>query len=153
VQADIYEFDLPFVRIGQTAEMTLAYYPGTLWKGEVTEILPSSEEKTRTITVRLEFANDSKLLMPGMYTDIVLKHNLGRVLAVPESAVIFTGEREIVFIAKGNGIFEPCEITTGVKARNFFEIKKGLTAGDKVAVGPNFLLDSESKFRATLLGK
>ena len=152
VLADIYEVNLPFVKLGDLAEMTLAYQPGKVWKARVTYIYPSLEEKTRTAKVRLEFANPGGVLKPEMYTNVEFKGNLGKALAVPESAVLSTGERMLVFVAKGDGVFEPREVTTGVKIRNFYEIKSGLAAGDKVATGANFLLDSESKLKAAISG-
>ena len=79
-----------------------------------------------------------------MYADVDFKGSLGNALAVPESAVLSTGERMLVFVAKGDGVFEPREVTTGAKIRNYYEIKAGLSAGEKVATGANFLLDSES---------
>jgi multidrug efflux pump subunit AcrA (membrane-fusion protein) len=152
VLADVYEINLPFVKLGQPAAMTLAYRPGKLWRGQVTYIYPSVDEKTRTVKVRLEFANPRGMLKPEMYTDVEFKGGLGKALAVPESAVLSTGERMLVFVSKGDGLFEPREITTGVKIRNFYEIKSGLAAGEKVATGANFLLDSESKLKAAISG-
>jgi RND family efflux transporter MFP subunit len=152
VLADVYEINLPFVKVGQPAEMTLPYQPGRVWKGRVAYLNPTLDEKTRTVKVRLEFANPAGLLKPEMYADVVLKGSLGRGIAVPESAVISTGERMIVFVAKEEGIFEPREVSTGVKVRNFYEIKSGVTVGEKVVTGANFLLDSESKLKASLSG-
>lgn len=152
VLADLYEADLPFVTVGQSAEMTLPYQPGRTWKGSVTYIYPTLDEKTRTAKARLEFPNSGSLLKPEMYADVTLKRKLGKSVAVPESAVISTGERMIVFVAKGDGLFEPREVTTGAKIRNYYEIKSGVAAGEKVVTGANFLLDSESKLRAALSG-
>jgi Cu(I)/Ag(I) efflux system membrane fusion protein len=86
--------------------------------------------------------------MPNMIADIRMRCNLRKGLAVPESAVLSTGERSVVFVAKGNGIFEPREVKVGFRLRQFYEIKQGLTAGEKVVTAANFLLDSESKLRA-----
>lgn len=152
VLADLYEADLPFVAVGQSAEMDLPYQPGRTWRGQVTYIYPTLDEKTRTAKARLEFLNSGNLLKPEMYADVTLKRNLGKVVAVPESAVISTGERMVVFVAKGNGLFEPREVTTGAKIRNYYEIRSGVAAGEKVVTGANFLLDSESKLRAALSG-
>ena len=152
VLADLYEADVPFVAVGQSAEMVLPYQPGRTWRGQVTYIYPTLDEKTRTAKARLEFLNSGNLLKPEMYADVTLKRNLGKVVAVPESAVISTGERMVVFVAKGNGLFEPREVTTGAKIRNYYEIRSGVAAGEKVVTGANFLLDSESKLRAALSG-
>jgi membrane fusion protein, copper/silver efflux system len=152
VVADVYEINLPFVRMGQAAEMRLTYQPGKIWRGRVTYIPPIVEEKTRTVKVRLEFANPGGTLKPEMYTDVEFKGSLGRVLAVPESAVLSTGERTLVFVTDGEGTFEPREVTTGMKVRNYYEIKSGLSAGERVATGANFLIDSESKLKAAISG-
>jgi RND family efflux transporter MFP subunit len=152
VLADVYEVNLPFVRMGQAAEMRLTYQPGKVWKGRVAYIPPTVEEKTRTVKVRLEFSNAGGALKPEMYADVEFKGSLGKVLAVPESAVLSTGERTLVFVTNGEGTFEPREVTTGMKVRNYYEIKSGLSAGEKVATGANFLIDSESKLKAAISG-
>jgi membrane fusion protein, copper/silver efflux system len=152
VLADVYEVNLPFVRMGQAAEMRLTYQPEKVWKGRVTYIPPTVEEKTRTVKVRLEFPNPSGSLKPEMYADVEFKGSLDKVLAVPESAVLSTGERTLVFVTDGEGTFEPREVTTGMKVRNYYEIKSGLSAGEKVATGANFLIDSESKLKAAISG-
>ena len=131
VLADVYEVNLPFVRMGQAAEMRLTYQPGKVWKGRVTYIPPTVEEKTRTVKVRLEFPNPGGTLKPEMYADVEFKGSLGKTLAVPESAVLSTGERTLVFVTNGEGTFEPREVTTGMKVRNYYEIKSGLSAGEK----------------------
>jgi Cu(I)/Ag(I) efflux system membrane fusion protein len=87
-----------------------------------------------------------------MYADVVIGGARGTGLTIPESAVIATGERNIVFVAKGEGVFEPREVTLGVKALNLYEIKKGISEGEKVVTGANFLLDSESKLKAAVSG-
>lgn len=152
VLADVYEVNLPFVRMGQTAEVRLSYQPGKVWKGRVTYIPPTVEEKTRTVKVRLEFSNPGGTLKPEMYADVEFKGSLGKTLAVPESAVLSTGERTLIFVTNGKGSFEPREVTTGMKVRNYYEIKSGLSAGEKVATGANFLIDSESKLKAAISG-
>jgi membrane fusion protein, copper/silver efflux system len=153
VLADVYEVNLPFVKMGQPAEVKLGYQPGKVWRGRVTYLYPTVEEKTRTVKVRLEFSNASGMLKPEMYVDVEFKGSLGKALAVPESAVLSTGERALVFVAKAGGVFEPREVTTGVKVRNYYAIKSGLSAGERVATGANFLLDSESKLKAAISGK
>jgi len=152
VLADVYEVNLPLVRMGQAAEMRLTYQPGKVWKGRVAYIPPTVEEKTRTVKVRLEFPNPAGALKPEMYADVEFKGSLGKALAVPESAVLSTGERTLVFVTDGKGTFEPREVTTGMKVRNYYEIKSGLSAGEKVATGANFLIDSESKLKAAISG-
>jgi membrane fusion protein, copper/silver efflux system len=150
VLADIYEVNLPFIHIGQTASMTLAYQPGKTWHGRVTFINPTLDPVTRTVKARLEFANPNNELKPDMYADVVIGGAGGTGLAVPESAVIATGERNIVFVAAGEGMFEPREVVLGARVRNFYEIRKGVSEGEMVVTGANFLLDSESKLKAAI---
>jgi membrane fusion protein, copper/silver efflux system len=152
VLADIYEASLPFVRLGQPASISLAYQPGKTWRGRVTFINPSVDPTTRTVKARLEFANPANELKPDMYADVVIGGTRGIGIAVPESAVIATGERNIVFVAKGNGTFEPREVIVGAQVRNLYEIKQGVSEGESVVTGANFLLDSESKLKASLSG-
>jgi RND family efflux transporter MFP subunit len=150
VMADIYEINVPFVKIGDPATISLSYDPGRIFKGRISFINPDVDEKSRTVKVRIVLENPSGLLKPDMYADVVLGGQLGRGVAVPDSAVMGTGEREMVFIAKGGGLFEPREVKTGVKVRGFYEIRKGVKAGEDVVTGANFLLDSESKLKASI---
>ena len=152
VLADIYEVNLPFIRLGQPADITLAYQPGKTWRGRVTFIDPTVDPATRTVKARLEFANPGNELKPDMYADVVIGGARGTGIAVPESAVIATGERNIVFVAKGDGVFEPREVVLGIRVRNLYEIKQGVSEGEKVVTGANFLLDSESKLKASMSG-
>jgi RND family efflux transporter MFP subunit len=152
VLADLYEINVPFVKIGDPATISLSYDASRTFKGRVSFINPSVDEKSRTVKVRIELENPSGLLKPDMYTNVVLGGQLGRGVAVPDSAVMGTGERELVFIAKGDGLFEPREVKTGVKARGYYEIRKGVEAGEAVVTGANFLLDSESKLKASISG-
>lgn len=152
VQADVYESEAQFVRVGQTARMSLSYVPGRTWTGKVAFIAPVFEEKTRTVKVRLEFANPDGLLKPEMYADVSLERPLGRVVTVPDSAVLSTGTRALVFVAKGAGRFEPREVRTGAKVDGYYEIREGIAPGDEVVTQGNFLIDSESRLRAALGG-
>ncbi len=150
VLADVYEVNLPFVKIGLPAVIQLPYQSGITLRGRVTFIDPTLDEKTRTVKARLEFPNPGEKLKPEMYVDVIFGGTMGRGIAVPESAVISTGERMIVFVAKGDGVFEPRAVVTGIKVRGCYEIKKGIAAGEKVVTGANFLLDSESKLKASI---
>ncbi|MGA2261174.1 MAG: efflux RND transporter periplasmic adaptor subunit [Acidobacteriota bacterium] len=152
VQADLYEINVPFVKIGDPATISLSYDPGRIFRGRVSYINPSVDEKSRTVKVRIVLENPSGMLKPDMYADVVFGGQLGYGVAVPDSAVMGTGEREMVFVAKGDGLFEPREVKTGVKVRGFYEIKKGVAAGENVVTGANFLLDSESKLKAAISG-
>jgi RND family efflux transporter MFP subunit len=152
VLADLYEFNVPFVKIGDPATISLSYEPGRVFKGRVSFINPNLDEKSRTVKVRIVLENPTGSLKPDMYANVIFGGQAGQGIAVPDSAVMGTGEREMVFIAKGDGLFEPREVKTGVKVRGYYEIKKGVKAGESVVTGANFLLDSESKLKAAISG-
>jgi Cu(I)/Ag(I) efflux system membrane fusion protein len=150
VLADVYEINLPFVKVGQPVDVILPYEQGRVRQGRVSYINPTLDEKTRTVKVRVEMANPAGALKPEMYAEVLIKGSLGRKVAAPESAVISTGVRDIVFVAKEQGVFEPREVVIGAKMRDWYEIKKGVEAGEKLVIDANFLLDSESQLKAAL---
>lgn len=152
VLADVYESELPRVSVGQPARMTLSYRPGREWRGKVTYVYPSLDEKTRTAKVRLEFANPREELKPEMYADVVLESAPRTVLRVPEDAVLDSGTRKVVFVAKGEGLLEPREVTVGEQGGGFYEVLSGLSEGEEIALGASFLVDSESRLAAALAG-
>jgi membrane fusion protein, copper/silver efflux system len=149
VKADIYEYDIPFVRLGQKSTLSFDALPGKTLKGTVKFISPILDETTRTIKVRFEFDNRNQLLKPGMYATVELAIDMGYGLAVPEEAVIDTGERKIVFVAKGEGRFEAREVELRNKVDNFYPVLSGLSKDELVATSAQFLLDSESRLKAT----
>jgi len=150
VIASVYEYELPFVRVGQRATMTLTYVPGTIYRGRVVLVYPVLDETTRTAQVRLEFDNPDLALKPEMYAHVELESDLGERLSVPDSAVLSTGTRDIVFVAQGDGYFEPREVQVGLRLPDAVEILGGLTEGETVVASGNFLIDSESKLKAAL---
>jgi Cu(I)/Ag(I) efflux system membrane fusion protein len=152
VLADAYEAEAAAVHTGDPAQMTLSYIPGRVWKGRVAFIAPVLDEATRTMKVRIELANPDAALKPGMFADVVLEQPLGRVLTVPESAVMTTGTRSLVFVARDRGRFEPREVKTGAHVDSWYEIRDGLAAGDSVVTQANFLVDSESRLKGALAG-
>jgi membrane fusion protein, copper/silver efflux system len=152
VLADIYEANLPMIRLGQRAEVTLAYEPGRKYSGRITFIDPTMNESTRTVQARIEVPNPGGTLKPQMFGNVLIQSSRGTGVAVPDDAVISTGERDLVFVARGKGTFEPREITLGIRMGDLYEIKSGLSAGERVVTGANFLLDSESKLRASIAG-
>lgn len=145
VNVDIYESEIPFVRPGQRASVTLSYDPGAAFSGKVSYIYPYVDEKTRTVKARLDVPNLGFKLKPDMYVNAEIKIDGGRHLAVPEEAVLDSGMRKIVFIDKGNGHFEPKEVKLGAKMDGFYQVAAGLEEGQKVAASSAFLLDSESR--------
>jgi membrane fusion protein, copper/silver efflux system len=150
VLADVYESEAAAVRVGSTARISLSYVPGRTWTGKVTFIAPVLDEATRTLKVRIEFANPDGSLKPGMFADVVLERPLGRALAVPDSAVLTTGTRFVVFVAKEGGRFEPREVKVGARVGDRYQILEGLAPGDQVVTQANFLIDSESRLKAAL---
>lgn len=148
VNAEIYEFEVPFVTVGQQAAVTLASYPGQSFYGRVSYIYPYFNEQARTAKVRLEIPNPGLRLKPEMYGDVLLKINRGNQVAVPEQAVTDSGTRKLVFLVRGEGLFEPREVRVGPKIGAFYEVQDGVAAGDRVVTSGNFLIDSESKLMA-----
>ncbi|MBT8208522.1 MAG: efflux RND transporter periplasmic adaptor subunit, partial [Acidimicrobiia bacterium] len=148
----LYEYQLPYVQVGQQAKMTLPYIPGHTFNGEVIYIYPYLDKATRQVNVRLEFDNHDGLLKPGMYANVELENRLAaeRVLA-PRSAIIDTGERQVAFVSLGDGKFEPRDIRMGIETlEGQVEILDGLRAGEMVVTSGQFLLDSEAKIREGL---
>jgi len=145
VNADIYEFELANVRLGQRATIALSYFPGQTFSGKVTWISPVLEEKTRTTKVRLEFANRDFKLKPEMYANVEIEVDGGKKLAIPDEAVLDSGIRKIVFIDKGEGRYAPAEVKLGGKFDGYYEVLSGLSPGERIIASASFLLDSESR--------
>ncbi len=152
VIADVYEYELPFVQIGQKALITLAYYPGQSFEGTATYIYPSVDPKTRTAKVRFDLPNPEFRLKPEMWANVELKIPLGRKLVVPEDAVMDTGEMQMAFVDRGQGYFEPRHIQVGSKVKGYYEVLSGLRDGEKVVTSANFLIDSESRLSGAMGG-
>jgi len=150
--ADIYEYELPFIRLGQQASVQLSYTPGEIFTGKAIYIYPSLNPETRTAKVRFELPNPHGKLKPEMYANVEIKVHLGQKLTVPEGAIIDTGLRQLAIIDKGNGYFEPREVKVGSKVDNYYEVIKGLKAGERVVTSANFLIDSESKLKEAVGG-
>jgi RND family efflux transporter MFP subunit len=150
VYVDIFEYEAPYVHVGQPASMQLSYFPGKTYRGKVTYVYPTLDPKTRTIKARLEFPNPNYELKPDMYADVQLKVDYGVQTLVPSEAVLNSGTRQIVFIAKADGYFEPREIKVGKQFDDQYEVLAGLKPGEKIVASGNFLIDSESQLQAAL---
>ncbi len=150
VMASVFEYELPFVREGQRATMTVSYLSGESVEGRVALVYPVLDAPTRTVQVRLEFPNPGLRLKPDMYSAVVLEADLGERLAVPDTAVIESGTRSVVFVDQGNGLFEPREVATGLRLPDLYEILDGLAEGERVVTSGNFFVDSESRLKAAL---
>ena len=130
--------------------MTLSYWPGRSWTGRVTYVYPSVDAATRTIQVRLEFANPGETLKPEMFAQVLIEGSPRQALVVPDDVVLDSGERKVVFLSPGEGQLVPREISVGDQADGFAEVTAGLSEGDVVARGANFLVDSESRLKSAL---
>lgn len=152
ILADIYEYELTFVKIGQKAAVTLSYDPGTVLTGQVGFIYPTLDPKTRTAKVRFEIDNADEKLKPDMYANVELRVSLGTKLAIPQEAIIESGEKQVVFLHHGGGKLEPRMIKTGVQTGEWSEVLTGLKEGDHIVTSANFLIDSESRLKSVVEG-
>ena len=150
--ADIYEYELPSIRLGQQASIQLTYLPGEAFTGRAIYIYPSLNPETRTAKVRFEIPNPHESLKPEMYANVEIKIRIGQKLTVPDGAIIDTGIRQIAIIDKGNGYFEPREVKVVRGTEQYYEVIKGLKAGERVVTSANFLIDSESKLKEAVGG-
>jgi Cu(I)/Ag(I) efflux system membrane fusion protein len=152
VQAEIFEFEMPNVSLGQEAVLTTESLPGQTVKGRLVYLYPEVKPDTRTLTVRMGFPNPELKLKPGMFVNVELRRPLGRQLTVPVDAVLDSGWRQVVFVDRGGGSFEPREVKVGERTEKYATILGGLRAGEKVVTRANFLIDSESNLRQAIAG-
>ncbi len=150
VLADVYESDLHRVRVGMAGKLTLKAYPNRIFEGVSAFIDPLLDPVTRTVKMRLEFANAGGELKPGMFGEITLESVARDGLRIPEDAVINSGTRKVVFVTLGEGKIEPREVVLGEADRGSVEVVSGLREGENVVIRANFLVDSESQLRASL---
>lgn len=154
VHASIYDYEVPWVEAGQKAEMELSYLPGKRYEGVVSYVYPYLREKARDVHVRLEFKNPELELKPGMYVNIRLHtKSIPNTLVIPSEAVIRSGERNIVFVVREPGKFEPREIRIGEEGgpgNRYTRVLSGLLEGEKVVISAQFLLDSESRLQEAI---
>ena len=147
IVADIYEYELPFVKVGQPARITLSYFPGRQFSSQIDYIYPTISADTRTAKIRLTLPNPGGQLKPQMFTNVEIRINLGKKLVIPESAVIDTGTSQVVYVEKGEGAFEPREVVLGIRVEGAVEVLQGIKAGEKVVSSANFLIDSEAQLK------
>jgi Cu(I)/Ag(I) efflux system membrane fusion protein len=148
VEAAIYEQEMPFVRVGGTATVTLDAYPGQTFAGRAIYIYPFVQEQSRTMKVRFQFANPGGRLKPGMFANVELRGLEHRGLIVPANAVLDSGTQQLVFVAEGDGVFTPRRVKLGQRFADQIEIVDGVKEGEQVATSATFFLDSESQLRA-----
>jgi Cu(I)/Ag(I) efflux system membrane fusion protein/cobalt-zinc-cadmium efflux system membrane fusion protein len=149
VDAEIYQYELPWIKVGQKVEMTLQYMPGETFSGTIDFIYPYLKEATRTAKVRLRFPNPQLKLKPEMFAQVKIQSPVThQAVVVPSEAVLDTGVKQHVFLALGQGRFEPREVKLGVEGNDGLrEVLEGLKGGEDVVISAQFLLDSESRFR------
>ncbi len=152
INADIYEYEVPWVKLGQTATVKFPYADAPPLTGKVTYIYPYVEPKTRTVKVRLEFKNPGFKLKPDQYVNVhIATQAVKNALVIPNNAVLFSGEKRTVFVALGGGKFEPRRVETGVEGDGgLVQVKQGLFEGDKVVTSAQFMLDSESQLQEAI---
>jgi Cu(I)/Ag(I) efflux system membrane fusion protein len=151
VVASVFEQDLGFVRPGQAAEVTLTAYPGQRWTGRVAFVHPAVEPTTRTARIHIELPNQDGLLKPDLFGSVEIEAGDTKAeVAIPESAVLDSGTRRVVLVDLGGGAFEPREVELGSRGDGHVEVTSGLSAGERVVVNGNFLIDAESNFKAAL---
>ena len=150
IEADVYENEASVVKVGQEAKLTLAYQPGSEMKGKVKYIYPYLNPETRTLKVRFDFPNPGLALKLDMYVTVELPVESEDGVIVPDSAIIDTGVRQVVFVSPSEGRFEPHLVKVGIRADGRAQILSGVAAGERVAIKANFLLDSESRLRAAI---
>jgi len=152
VVADVAESDLAAIGLGTRATITLRAYPAQPVDGEVAFIYPEMKMETRTARVRIEVANPDRRLKPDMYADVVFQVGAGEqpVVAVPENAVIDSGTRQVILIARGEGRFEPRPVKLGRRGDGYAEVLEGVKPGEEVVTTATFLIDAESNLRAAL---
>jgi len=147
VIADVFEYEAANVRLNSPATLTLAYLPGRAFHGRVSYILPQVDPITRTLKVRIQLDNPGYALKPEMYGEVEFQTGGMRKLVVPQSAVLDSGDRQVVFLDRGNGYFEPREVRVGAQTDGRVEILSGLQAGERIVTSGNFLMDSESRLK------
>lgn len=154
VEASIYDYELPWISQGQEATAELSYLPGKSYQGKVSYIYPYLDEKARTATIRLEFRNPDLQLKPGMYATVHLQgRTIPGALVIPNEAVIRSGERNVVFVARGEGKFEPRTIKIGIEggpSNEYVQVISGLLEGEKIVTSAQFMLDSESRLQEAI---
>jgi len=152
VEADFYEYEAKVLHLGDEAIVTLPYDATTRLQGRIAFINPTLNADTRTLTVRFEFPNSGMALKPGMFANVELETEAMEGVVIPDSALMDTGERQVVFVSAGDGVFEPREVRVGTRSGGKAQVLAGVAEGEQVVIRANFLLDSESRLRAAIAG-
>jgi RND family efflux transporter MFP subunit len=152
VEADVFEADSPYVRVGVPARVTVDAWPGESWSGRAVYVYPFVEERTRTLKVRFAFPNPHLRLKPGMFANVEMSSSIGSGVTIPLDALLDTGRERLVFVSEGDGYYAPRSIEIGQRLDGRVQVLAGLEAGEHVARGASFFLDSESQLRAAAGG-
>ncbi|CUB00775.1 MULTISPECIES: efflux RND transporter periplasmic adaptor subunit [Thiomonas] len=155
VNVALYDYQMPWVRLGDGVQLQLPAYPGRNWDGRLNFLYPTLDPQTRTITARLSFANPGGMLRPGMYANATVQAQAQTALALPSSAVLRTQDGDYAMLAQAGGHFLPVQVALGPEANGWVVIARGLKVGDQVVESAQFLLYSESQFqsvKARMLG-
>jgi len=154
LNASIYDYELPWIVKGQKVTMSLSYLPGETFTGAIDYIYPTLNQKARDVRVRIVFPNKNLELKPGMYANISIRgRTISNTLYIPSESVIHTGTRDIVFIDKGAGKFEPRQVELGIEGgagNNDIQVLSGLQQGEMIVTSAQFLLDSESRLQEAI---
>lgn len=151
IHASFYDFELPWISEGQTADIEMSYLPGVQLTGEVSYIYPFLRQKARDVHVRIIVDNPDRELKPGMFANVQLSgRTLRDVIVVPTESIIRSGKRSLVFVDRGNGQVEPREVRIGAEADDWVQVLAGLDAGERVVVSAQFLIDSESRLQEAI---
>jgi len=150
-EAWLFERDLGLVKAGQAAKLRILAYPEREFTGKVVFVYPTLDPNTRTARLRIELPNPAGLLKPAMFGNVALEGGrASKALAIPDSAVLDSGARQVVLVQRGEGQFEPRDVKLGMRADGYVEVLDGVGAGEQVVVRANFLIDAESNLKAAL---
>jgi Cu(I)/Ag(I) efflux system membrane fusion protein len=147
VEIDIFENEVPYVRVGQGVELRSAMEHGAAFNGRISFIYPFHDPKTHTVKARVEMSNPGHQLKPDMFVNAVIRVPLVRGIIVPVTSVIDTGKRQLVWVEATPGMFEPRDVRVGERVEEKLQILSGLKPGDKIAVSGGYLIDSESQLK------
>ena len=147
VEIDVFENEVPYVRVGQQVEIRSAIEHGAVFNGRISFVYPFHDPKTHTVKARVEMPNPKNMLKPDMFVNAIIKIPLVKGIVIPVTAVVDTGKRQVVWVETSPGMFEPREVQAGERVDDKVQILSGITVGDKVAVSGSYLIDSESQLK------
>ncbi|MBT1074231.1 efflux RND transporter periplasmic adaptor subunit [Geobacter grbiciae] len=149
VEVEVYENEFSFIKLGQRVDIVSQSWPGKTFSGRVSFVYPFLDPKTRTVKVRVELPNPGMKLKPDMFVNASVKVPLGSAVAVPVTAVMDTGTRQVAWVEMTPGMFEPRDVKVGARVGDMLQVLSGLKAGEKVASSGSYLIDSESQLKGT----